>query len=320
MAGDFKCRDLAPDTAQKRSLVRRCCAQRDAHLLIKGVGPVFWRWARGNRLTRVLPAAVERRLVQVIEELERHQKAINTAGVLAVVIAVARTALLAVPEPLPWFSEAGELVYDLAIAFATAWLFQLAVVAVPATAQRRRFEEIVARRVDRLIELGFQLSTAIALAGGSRGDAFPVVPEAIRAHCRSIAPTGEVPGWLHADWLGLVRHLGELSGRERASLKPFYPRMSEDLIALLEREEGAMLTLETVERLLRATEPSDMRQFEKGFVQWLHAIHELLNHRKHRLAPHVAVPEAHVDSNRIPVILDRHIEVLADLRRHAEGA
>jgi hypothetical protein len=56
-------------------------------------------------------------------------------------------------------AEVGEVFYDLSIAWFTAWAFQLLVIVVPAERERKRFNALMAPRIDRFIALGMDWAT-----------------------------------------------------------------------------------------------------------------------------------------------------------------
>ncbi len=166
-------------------------------------------------------------------QLAAHQRPTNVLMVVAAVVAVSRTVLLAVPEPLPWLAEAGEFLYDLAVAYATAWTFQLLVISMPAQQRQDAFERIVAPRVDALAANGQDLGRAIRSQEESQAALLPAISGVSKA-LAATSPDQEAPGWA-ITWLELIRHLVSGAAASRHALRPFYPRMSEELLALLER-------------------------------------------------------------------------------------
>lgn len=80
---------------------------------------------------------------RVVQRLKRQWNWINAVAILAALGAVGRTVLLAIPEPIPWFSELGELVYDACLAYLVGFIFHLLVVELP----RRRDAEMISAAI-----------------------------------------------------------------------------------------------------------------------------------------------------------------------------
>jgi hypothetical protein len=239
--------------------------------------------------------------------LVRHQRLVNgSAG--AAVMAGSRTALLAVPEPLPWMAELGEVFYDLSLAWVTAWAFQFLVIVLPAERERRRFQELVAPRLDRLIVLGMDLNDAIYAKAKApiEGD-FSVDAALIKSVCRSTALSDDMPNWL-GEWGIVLRHLGGLADKFRASLRPFYAKLPADVLEALDQEELAMDELMRMERFCRVTEAPDMSRLEGSVFRWLSSLHMLHSIRTSAVAPSVAAPKrSQLSHGSVKVPLDDFI-------------
>ena len=251
--------------------------------------------------------------------LVQHQRLVNASGAIAALIALARTVLLAWPEPYRWMSETGELVYDLGIAWATAWAFQLLVVVLPAERERERFNALIAPRVDRLIGIGMELAEAVAKqAGKSPSVQFALDAGALKEACGAVSVHDEVPGWDGA-WGSTLRHWGSLSASARDALRPFYTRLTPEVLEALREEELAMDEILRMERFARAFDAPDMSRLEGPLFKWLTSIHMLVEERKKSLARELPLPEhSTLDSARTKVPLDDFIRQHEDFKRSLE--
>ena len=227
---------------------------------------------------------------RVSEWLVRHQRLVNGSAGVAAAIASLRTAALAVPEPLPWMAEVGEVFYDLSLAWVTAWAFQLLVLVLPAEKERKRFEELVAPRIDRLIALGLELSDAIHLqAEEPVRQPFSVDEGIVRSVCQSTNLGADMPNWL-GTWEIVLRHLGTLAEKYRASLRPFFGKLPADILEALDQEELAMDEILRMARFNRAFEHESMSDLEESIFRWLTSLHMLHSIRSRAFATSVDVP------------------------------
>ena len=100
-----------------------------------------------------------------LERLRREllkQRMVTGLFVGSVVFVVARTALLSVSELFPGGARIGEVVFDLAVAYIAAWLFNLLVVVLPQLRSRDRVLAAVGRVITKLADLGLRMPTAMA--------------------------------------------------------------------------------------------------------------------------------------------------------------
>ena len=228
-----------------------------------------------------------------MNELLKHKRIINGLMAAAVVVLVAHTALRGTAEPWPWGAEASGLAYDASLAYATAWLFQWLVIVRPAEAQQRRMNEIAAPRLDAIIRLGFELADALRRQVNQSVGGFPVDEETVRKACASTTAREWVPGW-DTSWNGLYRHLASESDRFRASLKPMYARLPDDVVALLDREEFAVAQIARNERAGRPFDLKHMNAFVVPINRWFEVIDELRGIREGGFAPEIAAPEPQI--------------------------
>lgn len=251
--------------------------------------------------------------------LVRHQRLVNASGAIAASFALARTVLLAWPEPYPWMFEAGELFYDLGLAWAAAWAFQFLVVILPAERERERFNALIAPRVDRLVVVGVELSTAIAKqAGKSPSVQFVLDVEALKDVCGTAGVQDEVSGW-DGSWGSILRHWGSLAERSREALRPFYTRLIPEVLEALREEELAMEEILRMERFARTFDAPDMSRLEGPLFKWLTSIEMLVDERRKSLAPELPLPEqSALDTATIKVPLDDFIRQHEDFKKSLE--
>lgn len=251
--------------------------------------------------------------------LVRHQRLVNSSGAIAAFIALSQTVLRAWPEPYLWMSEAGELLYDFGLAWAAAWAFQLLVVVLPAERERQRFNLLIAPRVDRLIGIGMELAEAIAKQAGKTPSAhFALDVEALKHVCGAVSLDDDVQGWDGA-WSSILRHWGTLSASARDALRPFYTRLTPDVLEALREEELAMDEILRMERFARAFDAPDMSRLEGPLFRWLTSIHMLVAERNESLARELPLPEhSALDAARIKVPIDDFIRQREEFKRSLE--
>jgi hypothetical protein len=216
-------------------------------------------------------------------------------------------------------SEAGELVYDLGLAWAAAWAFQLLVVVLPAERERERFNALIAPRVDRLIKIGMELAEAVAKQSGKTpSKQFSLDAEALKETCRAARLNDKVPGWDGA-WGSIFRHWGGLSSSASDALRPFYMRLTPELLEALKEEELAMDEILRMERFARAFDAPDMSRLEGALFKWLTSIDMLVEERNSTLARELPLPEySAIDAAMIKVPMDDFIRQHEDFKRSLE--
>jgi hypothetical protein len=254
----------------------------------------------------------------VPDQLIQHQRIVNASAFVATLFVAGRTALLGVDEPMPWMSEVGQVVYDLGLAWVTAWAFQLLVIVVPAERERRQFNELMAPRLDHLIYLGMQLADAVAQQVG-RVPGPLVDGTSINRVCAGVALTTDAPGWA-TDWGGVLRHLASRAEHVRANLRPFYPRLPPELLLALEEEDQAMDEIVRMEKFGRAFDAPDMKRLEAPLLRWLTSIDMVRDIRARRIAPKRPLPERSVlDAGMLHIPMDDAIKQHEDLKRSTKA-
>lgn len=123
------------------------------HNLSRWVG-AFWHHGRIMRPTRI--RATWRAL--------KSQPLVTALFVLAAILVIVRTALLTVPEAFPGGAAFGDVIYDLAIAYVGAWLFNLLVVILPRLRDRERVFEGAGKLIERFCAVGLRMPSGLGLA------------------------------------------------------------------------------------------------------------------------------------------------------------
>lgn len=221
------------------------------------------------------------------------QTTITVLMVGACAFVILRTSLLLTPEVFPLGSEIGELVYDLSIAYATAWFFQWLVISRPARQRRRRLNQIVARRLDKTLDLGLEVGSRLTLAAGLGAKEFPYDPNVVRSACKSLDPTSEPPDW-GVDWHGMLADVIASADHNRAGLRSFYASVDESTLALLEDEEERALVLARTVAASEALHWATMENWARPLNNWLDTLNALMNHRISHLAPEHPAPRLSV--------------------------
>jgi hypothetical protein len=249
---------------------------------------------------------------------KRHVTSINLLMIAAVVFVLVRTWLLHTPETFSYGSEIGEVAYDACLAYATAWLFQWLVIARPEKHRRERLHDLIAPRIDHIIELGIELGTVIRAQRGET-PTFPVDSSEVLSTLTVTDPREDAPGWM-ADWHRVVADLSETAAIQRAALKPFYAQLDPKVLALLELEEARMALLTRVGRVSAEVEWDQMKNLVTPVTDWLESVEALRQHRISHLAPKRPVPVPNpkrADFQRVPIgqleAMRREIEELADI-------
>lgn len=248
------------------------------------------------------------------ERMLAHQRLINFTMLVATAIVVARTALLAVSEPYPWMSEAGELMYDASLAFATAWLFQWLVISRPAQSERNALNSILAPKVDRLIYVGLSLADVVASAAGRPHGSFRVDAQEIAKICHKASPSDDAPGWA-SSWSAVLQHFGNQAQRARTSLSPLYARLEPDLLEALAAEEDAMESMLQLLRLSDAHDADNLSRLADPMTRWLTSIDMLCAVRRDSVAPTRDLPKTTpLEKGRVNLPMDEVVRQLAEIK------
>lgn len=102
-----------------------------------------------------------KRAGRLLRELWK-QPVVTGVFVGSLVFVACRTALLSVHELFPGGARIGEVVFELALAYVAAWMFNLLVVVLPQLRSRDRVLAAVGRVISKLADVGLQMPTALA--------------------------------------------------------------------------------------------------------------------------------------------------------------
>lgn len=182
-------------------------------------------------------------------------------------------------------------------------------------AERERFHALIAPRVDRLIEIGIEVAAAVAKQAGKTPSAhFAFDSGALREVCGAVSVDDEVPGW-DGTWGSLLRHWGSLAASARDALRPFYTKLTPELLEALREEELAMDAVLRTERLARAFKAPDMSRLDAPLFDWLTSVDMLVSERKESIAPQMPLPEhSALDAATIKVPMDDFIRQHKDFK------
>jgi hypothetical protein len=195
------------------------------------------------------------------------------------------------------------LLYDASLAYATAWFFQLLVISIPDGRRRRSLEAIVAPRVDGVTTMCMQLVNEVGRIGPAGGARFPLPPAEVESSLHMINPMDATPNW-DLNWLELVRHLLNQSNVARAAVRPFYPRLSEELLILLEAEEEAARIIDANHRFLQRSLDDNLDRLTKPMIRWMECTEGLRQHRRSILTPSLPIPIPEPDSKMITIPIE----------------
>jgi hypothetical protein len=144
------------------------------------------------------------------------------------------------------------------------------------------------------------------------GSTFSVDREAIGTVCKSVSLRDETPGWM-GDWGTVLRHLGARAEGCRADMRPFYARLTAELLTAFEQEELAMDEILRLERFSRAFDAPDLSRLEDALFRWLTSVHMLYSLRSGAIAPDIETPQpSPLDSGKV------HIPMADLIRQHEE--
>jgi hypothetical protein len=162
------------------------------------------------------------------------------------VVAAAREAT----ERFRYGSEIGDVVFDLGIAYLSAWVFHLLIVRLPDERRRRAFLASIGPELAGLSDVGKILQRQIEDQSNTAQQTFPADRELVKEMCEGVhmdAPSGMLRWPLDEDqpksltWAEFLRSTSELTSRLQRDLAALYQFMDDDLVLLLQGERVARL-------------------------------------------------------------------------------
>ena len=162
---------------------------------------------------------------------------------LGSLISVAFVAYLReIPEGLEYGSEIGDVVFDLGIAYASAWLFHLLIVRLPEARRGRAFIASIGPELTGLVDVGLALQRQLESQSHTDPQTFPAAREVVEQMCAHVhmeAPSGMLRWPLDQDeavpltWGQFLRSTSELTDRLQRDLAALYQFIDDDLVLLL---------------------------------------------------------------------------------------
>lgn len=181
-----------------------------------------------------------KRAERLLRELLK-QRVVTGLFVASLVFVVARTALLSVRELFPGGARIGDVVFELAVAYIGAWMFNLLVVVLPRLRSRDRVLAAVGRVISKLADVGLRMPAAMAQGAqiSTPGQAPPSEDWLTKTGKR--LPLGGpspllVPDGVRmspATWQEWVRDAVTRVESLNASLVPYLPFLEVELIGLV---------------------------------------------------------------------------------------
>ncbi len=171
----------------------------------------------------------------------RKQPTVTGLFVASVLFVVARTAFLSVPELFPGAAQIGEVVFELAIAYIGAWIFNLLVVVLPQLRSRTRVLAAVGRVIAKLAEVGLAMPTDLARgAQVPASETFPPSKDWLTRTGRQLSLGGpsplQVPDGVRmrrATWQEWIHDAVTRVESLNSSLVPYLPFLEVELISLV---------------------------------------------------------------------------------------
>lgn len=211
--------------------------------------------------------------------LSDHQKLINLSMKVAVSIAILRMCLLAVPEVVPFGAELGELLYDVSLAFTTAWLFQWLVIIRPERTRRLEANRMLLPRVDALVSPAIELVLALQRTTGRDIVGWPDKSDFLEM-CAEINGQRPLKRFLAASsWWPYLEFIQRRRAEAQRGLEPFYDRMDLELAHVLGRERESGLMLSQCEHGYARPSGEDVRIFAEDLYGWISAVRAVKNQR-----------------------------------------
>jgi hypothetical protein len=173
----------------------------------------------------------------------RSQPVVTALFVLAVIAVIVRTALLSVPEIFPGAARTGSVIYDLAIAYAGAWFFNVLVLVLPRLRDRERVLEGAGPVIQRLGALGAHMIGELGL----RTDEFEDLDDSgqvnlfsIRLQDLSLTEESSLmivggDGVRPASWQEWAVRKAITARAMHESLVPYFPYFDSELIQLVDK-------------------------------------------------------------------------------------
>lgn len=185
---------------------------------------------------------LRKRSKRLVRELGR-QRAITAVLVGSLTLVIARTALLSTPEVFPGGARIGEVLFDLAMAYVAAWMFNLLVVVLPQLRNRDRVLDAAGQVISKLSDVGLRIPIAMAQSAQTQAaETTPPSEEWLTKTGKRLSLGAPSPlrvsagvATRPATWQEWVAHVVAQVESLNASLVPYFPFLEVDLIGLVNR-------------------------------------------------------------------------------------
>lgn len=245
--------------------------------------------------------------------LIEHQVGVNTSAVVAALTIIAWSILQFSAEPFFWMSEAGVVLYDMALAWFTAWAFQYLVIARPDKRERLRFNNVVAPLVDDLAAHAkeFYLTVApphvtcvtVPMVDVAQGKPTSILGQAQLSQ--------QAPGWVDP-FARVIAHLLLRAAEQRRRLDPFLARLDPVLLIALREEEARARTADMRLRLAVASSSTDLTKLDDALRDWLASVDHLCAQRLRLLGDES--PQSVCRSEGSQIVFDDLLAIMEGLR------
>jgi hypothetical protein len=214
------------------------------------------------------------------------QPVVTALFVLAVLFVILRTVLLSIPQIFSGGAALGSVIYDLAVAYAAAWFFNLLVVILPRLRDRERVMKGAGRIIERLCLLGIQMPGLLVLNAHQFADLTdPGQVGMFKLRLQSLHLAAESntdfydpsePGrFRRARWHEWIVDEAKRATNLCQSLTSYFPYLESELIQLV-NEVTLSKFLDLAADLAKLREPSgDMAHFADPLAEFITACRKL---------------------------------------------
>jgi hypothetical protein len=179
---------------------------------------------------------------RLIRELWK-ERVVTVFFIASAVFVVARTALLSFHQFFPSGARIGDVIFELAIAYIGAWIFNLLVVVLPRIRSRDRVLGTVGRLLDRLSAVGLRIPATMARGAGREHPSEQIPSEQwLRLTGQVLSFTGEAPLYVPGgsairpatwqEWIGIT---AKQVDSVNTSLVPYLYFLEIDLVDLINK-------------------------------------------------------------------------------------
>jgi hypothetical protein len=183
----------------------------------------------------------KRQRYRLVRELWKERTVTLLFG-LAVAFVIARTALLSVHQFFAAGARSGDVLFELAVAYIGAWIFNLLIVVLPRMRTRDRILYAVVKLISRLSAVGMRMPASMAQGAGQASPTEQIPPDSWFTLIGQQLPLrGEAPLYVPddetflrpANWQEWVAAAVNDVEKYNAALMPYLPFLEIELITLI---------------------------------------------------------------------------------------